>query len=62
MDLTLFKALSSDAEGTLIDWETGIRNALQPMKVARYCNKCRKASGEPGGTGGLASRLRDAQE
>jgi len=31
MDLTRFKALSFDVYGTLIDWETGIWNALQPL-------------------------------
>ncbi|KAH8165540.1 hypothetical protein CIB48_g2716 [Xylaria polymorpha] len=30
-DLTSFKALSFDCYGTLIDWETGILNALQPV-------------------------------
>lgn len=31
MDFTRFKALSFDVYGTLIDWETGIWNALQPL-------------------------------
>jgi 2-haloalkanoic acid dehalogenase type II len=31
MDLHSFKALSFDVYGTLIDWETGIWNALQPL-------------------------------
>jgi 2-haloalkanoic acid dehalogenase type II len=31
MDLTCFKALSFDVYGTLIDWESGIWNALQPL-------------------------------
>ena len=31
MDLTRFKALTFDVYGTLIDWETGIWNALQPL-------------------------------
>ncbi|KAI1818215.1 HAD-like protein [Poronia punctata] len=30
-DLTGFKALSFDVYGTLIDWETGIQNALRPI-------------------------------
>ncbi|KAI0397379.1 HAD-like protein [Xylariaceae sp. FL0594] len=30
-DLTGFKALSFDVYGTLIDWETGIQNALRPV-------------------------------
>ncbi|KAI0099255.1 HAD-like domain-containing protein [Nemania sp. FL0031] len=30
-DLTGFKALSFDCYGTLIDWETGIQNALRPL-------------------------------
>ena len=29
--LTSFKALSFDCYGTIIDWETGILNALQPL-------------------------------
>ena len=41
MKLTDFKALTFDCYGTLIDWETGIWNALQPLvseghlKIAR---------------------------
>ncbi|MBV9589819.1 MAG: haloacid dehalogenase type II [Hyphomicrobiales bacterium] len=31
MNLTDFKALTFDCYGTLIDWETGIWNALQPL-------------------------------
>ena len=31
MDFTRFKALTFDVYGTLIDWETGIWNALQPL-------------------------------
>jgi len=31
MDLTSFKVLTFDVYGTLIDWETGIWNALQPL-------------------------------
>jgi 2-haloacid dehalogenase len=31
MKLTDFKALTFDCYGTLIDWETGIYNALQPL-------------------------------
>jgi 2-haloacid dehalogenase len=34
MDLTRFKALTFDVYGTLIDWETGIWNALQPLLSA----------------------------
>jgi 2-haloacid dehalogenase len=34
MQLTEFKVLSFDCYGTLIDWETGISNALKPL-VAR---------------------------
>ena len=30
MDLTAFQALTFDVYGTLIDWETGIVDALQP--------------------------------
>ncbi|KAI1422609.1 HAD-like domain-containing protein [Xylaria sp. FL1777] len=30
-DLTGFKALSFDCYGTLIDWETGLQNALRPL-------------------------------
>ncbi|KAI1196212.1 HAD-like domain-containing protein [Nemania serpens] len=30
-DLTGFKALSFDCYGTLIDWETGLENALHPL-------------------------------
>ncbi|KAI2638573.1 HAD-like domain-containing protein [Xylaria nigripes] len=30
-DLTAFKALSFDCYGTLIDWETGLLNALRPL-------------------------------
>ena len=31
MNLTRFKALSFDCYGTLIDWETGLWNSLQPL-------------------------------
>ena len=31
MKLTDFKVLTFDCYGTLIDWETGIWNALQPL-------------------------------
>lgn len=34
MKLTDFKALTFDCYGTLIDWETGIWNALQPLLSA----------------------------
>ncbi|WP_407050427.1 haloacid dehalogenase type II [Methyloraptor flagellatus] len=34
MDLREFKALTMDCYGTLIDWETGIWNALQPLLSA----------------------------
>jgi 2-haloacid dehalogenase len=35
--LTDFKALSFDCYGTLIDWETGIWDALQPLLMANEC-------------------------
>ncbi|MBV9568404.1 MAG: haloacid dehalogenase type II [Hyphomicrobiales bacterium] len=35
MKLTEFKALTFDCYGTLIDWETGIWNALQPLMSER---------------------------
>lgn len=35
MKLTDFKVLTFDCYGTLIDWETGIWNALQPLMSAR---------------------------
>lgn len=38
MKLTDFKALTFDVYGTLIDWETGIVNALQPL-VSKVSNK-----------------------
>jgi len=34
-DFTPYRALSFDCYGTLIDWETGIRQALQPWAAAR---------------------------
>src|SRR5260370_41936872 len=34
MKLTDFKALTFDCYGTLIDWETGLYNALQPLLQA----------------------------
>ena len=34
MQLSQFKALSFDCYGTLIDWETGLANALQPLRAA----------------------------
>src|SRR4029078_3768797 len=34
MRLTQFKALSFDCYGTLIDWETGLVRALEPIRVA----------------------------
>jgi len=36
--LTEFKVLSFDCYGTLIDWETGIWDALQPLLMANECN------------------------
>jgi 2-haloacid dehalogenase len=38
MNLTDFKALTFDCYGTLIDWETGIWNALQPLLSAGQLN------------------------
>jgi 2-haloacid dehalogenase len=38
MKLTDFKALTFDCYGTLIDWETGIWNALQPLLSAGQLN------------------------
>ena len=35
--LTDFKALSFDCYGTLIDWETGIWDALQPLLMTNGC-------------------------
>jgi 2-haloalkanoic acid dehalogenase type II len=34
-DFTPYRALSFDCYGTLIDWETGIRHALQPWAAGR---------------------------
>jgi 2-haloacid dehalogenase len=34
-DFTRYRALSFDCYGTLIDWETGIRQALQPWAATR---------------------------
>lgn len=34
MRLSQFKALSFDCYGTLIDWETGLASALEPMQAA----------------------------
>jgi 2-haloacid dehalogenase len=34
MRLSQFKALSFDCYGTLIDWETGLANALEPLRAA----------------------------
>jgi 2-haloalkanoic acid dehalogenase type II len=36
--LTEFKVLSFDCYGTLIDWETGIWDALQPLLMANDCS------------------------
>jgi len=33
MQLSDFKALSFDCYGTLIDWETGLANALEPLRL-----------------------------
>ncbi|MCG7507758.1 haloacid dehalogenase type II [Mesorhizobium retamae] len=41
MDFTRFKALSFDVYGTLIDWETGIWNALQPLLSVGNRSICR---------------------
>ncbi|WP_454739173.1 haloacid dehalogenase type II [Cupriavidus necator] len=42
MKLTDFKVLTFDCYGTLIDWETGIYNALQPLiEKAGYAGKTR---------------------
>jgi 2-haloacid dehalogenase len=38
MKLTDFKALTFDCYGTLIDWETGLWNALQPLISAGQLN------------------------
>ena len=35
MKLTDFKALTFDCYGTLIDWETGILNAIRPVLARR---------------------------
>jgi 2-haloacid dehalogenase len=42
MKLTDFKALTFDCYGTLIDWETGIWNALQPLLSAGQLNVSRE--------------------
>ncbi|OZI30340.1 haloacid dehalogenase, type II [Bordetella genomosp. 10] len=41
MKLTDFKVLTFDCYGTLIDWETGIHDALQPL-LARHATKLTK--------------------
>ncbi|WP_454690964.1 haloacid dehalogenase type II [Achromobacter aloeverae] len=41
MKLTDFKVLTFDCYGTLIDWETGIHDALQPL-LARHVTKLTK--------------------
>ena len=38
MELTDFKVLTFDCYGTLIDWESGIWEALQPMIAAGHVN------------------------
>jgi 2-haloacid dehalogenase len=38
MKLSVFKALTFDCYGTLIDWETGLWNALQPLISAGALN------------------------
>jgi 2-haloalkanoic acid dehalogenase type II len=37
--LNEFKVLSFDCYGTLIDWETGIWDALQPLLMANECSR-----------------------
>ena len=36
MRLTDFKVLTFDCYGILIDWETGIVNALRPLRVEAH--------------------------
>ncbi len=42
--LTDFKALAFDCYGTLIDWETGIWDALQPLLMHNACNSVTRKS------------------
>lgn len=44
MKLTDFKALTFDCYGTLIDWETGLWNALQPLVSAGQLDVGREAA------------------
>ena len=42
--LTDFKALAFDCYGTLIDWESGIWDALQPLLMENACNGITRAN------------------
>ena len=39
-----FKALTFDCYGTLIDWETGIWDALQPLLMHNGCESVNRAT------------------
>ena len=41
--LSSYKALTFDCYGTLIDWECGIWDALQPLLMANRCTKVKRA-------------------
>jgi FMN phosphatase YigB (HAD superfamily) len=41
MQLTDFKVLTLDCYGTLIDWETGIVNALRPLFGSQLVERSR---------------------
>lgn len=43
--LTEFKAVSFDCYGTLIDWETGIWDALQPLLMHNRCSTVARLDG-----------------
>src|SRR5215469_12427099 len=56
MQLTDFKVLTFDCYGTLIDWETGIWDALQPMIATATAKPSREAALE------IFARHESAQE
>ncbi|MGE4252727.1 MAG: haloacid dehalogenase type II [Parvibaculaceae bacterium] len=56
MKLTDFKALTFDCYGTLIDWETGLWNALQPLLTAGRLDVAREQALD------IFSRLETEQE
>ena len=45
MPITEYKALTFDCYGTLIDWESGIWDALQPVLAHSRCNSVNRTQG-----------------